>query len=508
MNKKIIMIIVISFLLPLVNLSADQESSTGKQAEEVKKTEKEEKIKQYNLRTYMDEREERKKAEAEKERLEKEAKLLKDNKQKKEKTNKGTLDPNKKVRTDKKKENKPKRKKKLYTIDELKKAMYKNNKNISMQELENRLKKLESYNSRRQKNDLADKIDDLKSNARDLRSKSNDIDEAIENNNKLADNDPHKIPPQQIAELKAKQAEINKGKNKIDDNLDEMEKNYIMLDFKHMTNELHVDYNRESLESFKESQYLNLKIKILDILEANYNKLIKENELSFMKSNYKMQEKSFELGYTDENTLKEFKKKIEAGVKDLESIEDQINYKLDELEIICGIDVIDGFKIDKKFFKTKLKSDDPNYYKDKYENHSYQFDLLSDSVDEMDRTSRRLRDVSNAHLESDIMETNSQKTALQKSIILENVKIGAINLLSGYNKLTAEKEKHQLKMDSSEDKVKNNQLRFKLGHISKLDFNTSEFEYSQLEYASEIIDLKLLRIKILLDAMANGIVNK
>ncbi len=396
-------------------------------------------------------------------------------------------------------QNKDKEDYKYYTIKEIKDQFLINSKNISMQELDSEMLKLQAQSSKDSRTDLQDNIWDLQNNVDDMYEKIDAIDAAISN----------PLTPQiKIPELLKNKEKLEDSIDNLNEKIDSMEKSYIMLDFKHTTDKLNAEYNKASLESFKKTELLNLDNKILDILETNINRKMKENELEFMQDTLKIQRLSFKLGYTDQNTLKDFENKVINAEKDYDSLQKQLYTKINELEIICGIKKIDGLTINKKYFDTKLPSNKASYYKEQFKKNAYSVELLNKQIKEMDKTTRKLKGSYNGYTDSKIMKSNKEKSELQKDTILENLEIGAMKMISSYDTLKTEINKLTLNLDNSKRKLDGNRIKLSLGHISKLDYDKSELEYNQMKFGLDIMNLKLLKIKLMLDGMANGIVNK
>ncbi len=398
--------------------------------------------------------------------------------------------------------------KKIYSPEDIKNSFFEHNKDMSLQELDAKMKEYQAKSSSEKREDLRNNIWDLRGNQEDLYEKAENIEDMIALNASLPDTDPNKLPPQKIAELDAQQSSLEESADDMNENIKKMETNYVMLDFKQITDELNAEYNEDSIESFKKTQGLNIDTKVLDIVETEISIRMKENELKFLRCMLQMQKRSFELGYMDESSIKEAEERVDLSKKDLEGIKTSLNTKLDELELLSGIKKIDGLKIDKAFFDINILSKKPRYYRDKYEKNSYQIKLLEDQVKEMEKATKKLKTSYDAGTDTKIMDTNKQKTEVQKEIILDGVEMGALSLTAGFDNLFDEKEKLALKIEAANRKTENNKIRFSLGYISKLDLIKSNFESSQLTYAGEVLDMKIIRLKLLLNAMANGIVQK
>ncbi len=397
---------------------------------------------------------------------------------------------------------------KIFTVKELKDSFLENSTSINLQELDNKIKEKQAINSENSKDDLNETIWEMDDDKREMEKAKKDIEEILAIDSKLPKTHPKKLPSQTRLSLYNKKDMLNDNIEAMEERISDLEKNYIMVDFKYESDKLNAEYNKNSLESFKKTELLNIDNKILDILENDTTRDMKEQELDFMKTLLNMQKKSYNLGYTDLNTLKEFESKVTICKNELSSIQKQLNAKLDDLSIICHTERIDGLKLNSAFFDTTLASKDLTYYKKSYKKNSYQLDLIDNQVKKMKTVNSQLDYRDDSQSDAELIESKADKASLQKKAIMDNVELGASKLISSYETLDSEKKKIALKITEAKRKKEANYKKFQLGYISKLDYTKSTFEYIQTDSSIRLINLKLKRIKNLLEAMASGIVQK
>ncbi len=397
---------------------------------------------------------------------------------------------------------------KLYTFKELKDSFIENSKQINLKKLDNKITQKQFESSEQSKDDFMEKIWEMDDDKRELERKKKNIEELLAVDTKIPKGHPKKLKRQTRNSLYDKKDMLEDNIEAIEERIDDMEKQYIMIDFKYESDKLNADYNENSLKSFKQTELLNIKNKIIDILEENINITMKENELKFTSEILDMQRKSYQLGYSDANSLHDLENKVTVITAELKNKKRIIETKLDELAIICGIEKIDGFKLKADFFDNSLESKEAEYYKKNYQKNAYSLEQLEEQAKKITTAKKQLKYRDDSEKDANLMEAKADKLTLQEDIILENIEIAALNMLNNYDNLTSEISKLSLKLNNAKRNLDGNSIKLSLGQISKLDYNKSEFEYQQMKYGTDLMDLNLLRIKILLSAMASGIVKQ
>ncbi len=395
-----------------------------------------------------------------------------------------------------------------YYLDDLKDKFIENSKKIDSKKIDNEILTFEADNSEKSKKDLKSSISDMQSSIYSLEDKEEQLTDVLDFDSMLPPTHPNKLSQLERENLEAQIDQISDSISSYEKNLDDMKKNYIMLDFKLANDNLNVEYKTVDLEHFIKTELLSIDSKVLDILEENVNKSMKENELEYMSGVLTVQKKSYELGYTDGNTIMELEKKIDLLNKDISSINNKIYSKLDELAIITGVEYIDGLIFYTYYFNEELISTDAAYYRDKFEENAYQFDLMDEQIKAMDDTEEKLRKKSKTKIDADIMNAKKRKTVIYTDSLLNEIELGAFNLISNYNAVNLEREKHLLTIEERARKNDLEKIKLDLGYISKFDYDASTFEYLQLSTSTELMNLKLVRIRLLLDSMAEGVVQK
>ncbi len=399
-------------------------------------------------------------------------------------------------------------KSRYYTLEDIKEAFVKNNKNIDIKRLDNEIAEYEYENSKESKEDLRKKIRDLEITIADLETKYRDIEKTLAFDNMLPEGHPNKLPYETRSRLSAQSAQLSNSIVTYGENLKSMKENYIMLDLKTGTSELNYEYSDEALEDFIKSEKLSIDIKILDILETNVKMKMKASEINFMNEMLKAQKISYELGYIDFNALMDFESKIKVLNDEFDLLNEDINSKLYELSIISGFERIDGLRISDDFFNSELQSKESNYYAEKYKENSYQFDLIDKQAGKLAIAERDLKEREEDSTDAKIMNAKKRKALIQKESILENIKLGASKLISGYNTVSLEKSKNEINLSEAKRKLKMEKMKYSLGYLSRINYNKSAFKTNQMESSMEILELKLVYFKKMLDAMADGIAQK
>ncbi len=394
------------------------------------------------------------------------------------------------------------------TLDFLEEFLVRNSKQVKLEKIKDEISVYEVEKSKESLKDLLVKVDELKKAKRETYRKISDIDSALAADAALPVGHPLKMTPQAKATLLKQRAQLKEAVETYNDNIKEMKENYVLLDFKTSTELLDLSYADISYDTFVETQKLTLNNKILDLLDIESSLVIKVNELDFMKNLYAMQCGGYKLGYLDKSKILEFESKLELLELEIKGMRDDISNKFDELEVLTGLGYIFGIKIEQSFFDRDLVSTSYHYYSDEFQNRSYQFPLIDEQIEEMKSTEKELRDTTSKKLDADILKLRIKNTLLNRDSLVEGVETASFKMMNGYEKIEAEKKKLLLQIKEAERKYSDKLWQYNNGIISKLDLNKANFEVIQLKSSVDIMDLKLLRIKKTLDAMARGIVKK
>ncbi len=395
-----------------------------------------------------------------------------------------------------------------YTADELKNSFLETSKLLDVQKLENELTMYEYEQSEKSKKSLKNKIRDALAAISDMQIKIGQTEEALRLDDSLPAGHPQKLSPMERATMVQNKKQLEETADSYEDNLRDMRKNYVMLDFQYEMNKLNASYSDKSLEAFRKSELLTIDGKLLDLMELNINIKMKIKELWFMRATRDRQRQSAELGYVPWSTLESFETDVAVVEQELRAMQKQSDAKLEELAFLCGVDHIDQLTVERTFSDKWLVSYDPVYYRKKYQENTYEIDLMEDQFDQMHETEKDLKKKANAKTDSYIMDTKERKGRLQKDILLDNVELGALQLIGNYQNVEDERSKHLLKVSESKRILDIHREEYELGQISEQKYKQSELKYVQLYMSLELMDLQLVRLKLLLDAMAEGIVRQ
>ncbi len=395
-----------------------------------------------------------------------------------------------------------------YDYEELKTSFRETNKNIDIKKIEQEILRYEYQDAGNQKDNLSSKITELENKKSALESQLFQLNQLIIMDDNLPDGHPNKMTAEERQNAIQNSIKMQEGISTYGENLVDMRKKYILLDFKVVSDRINLSYNKDSLESFIKAEELNFNQKIIDIIKLHISREMKEEELGFLDTVLYAQNISYELGYSDIDSINNIQIKRQILKTDITALNREINLKLRELSILSGIDNISGIKVKKSFFNTKLKSTDATYYVEGYKKHAYEFQMIDKQLKAMDSSQRQLSGAEDGELDSNMMKARIKKLEIRKNAITDSVESGSLKLLAGYEKVVLNKDKHRINLTSSEREKNRSYIRYSLGHMSRIEYNQLAIKYMQLKKAEKLIDLEMLNLKLMLDAMAKGIVQK
>ncbi len=393
-------------------------------------------------------------------------------------------------------------------IELLERFLVKNSKVIEMERINDDIGALDAEKTKQSLGDLKRKIEELKSDKSDAEDKISDIEDALDFDLALPPGHPLKMTPEARFSLDKQKEQLSNAIDAYNDNIRDMKENYVLLDFKASTELINTSYHDVTLDAFIENEKQSLNNKILDLLDAEASLSLKINEFDFMRELYKKQEDLYRFGYIDKAALLAFQSSIDGLALEIKDIKADITNKHDELEIITGLGYVFGIKLERGFFDKKLLSDSYRYYSDEFQKSSYQIPLLDEQISEMREKEEEIRKKTSKKLDADIIKLQIENAFLSKEALVEGVESASFKLLAGYDKVELEKSKIEVKIREAERKYSDNLWKYNHGYISKLDLEKSGFEVTQLKSSIDVLDLKLLRIKKTLDAMARGVLQK
>ncbi len=401
-----------------------------------------------------------------------------------------------------------KTKPKYMSLEEIEKTFINNSSSLELEKINEKTKRYTMINDREKLDKLEESIDKLEIDKNNSNSQLSTITTILNNDDMLPPGHPNKLTPLERQTYIENKAKLIAAINTMVENLDNMRKNYIMLDYKHYSNFLDLSYSKKSFENFTKIELQNLKSKLIDIVEKDKILNMKNDELEFMTDMYNVNKLSYELGFVDKMTLLESKNRLDEIEIEIKNMEGEIDNVFDELSMIIGVDYIYGIKLEKDFFDYKLKSTESSYYKEKYIENSFNIPLMKKQINLLRDTESELRDETNFETDADILSLNKKKAEINKNNIEDMVEMAARKMISGYKELEKEKDKLSIKRTFLLRKIALNDLKYSLGYISELDCKKTNFEYKQVENSIYLIEVKMIGIKTSLENLADGIIQK